>query len=61
MKARIALFTANVQGGILQLTVQLYKTLVEEGYEVKYISFCQMQQDEEVIRQIREVILEYFP
>lgn len=37
MKARIALFTANVQGGILQLTVQLYKTLVEEGYDVKVV------------------------
>lgn len=37
MKARIALFTANVQGGILQLTVQLYKTLVEEGCDVKVV------------------------
>lgn len=34
MKTRIALFTANVQGGLLQMTVQLYKTLNEEGYDV---------------------------
>ena len=42
MKARIALFTANVQGGILQLTVQLYKTLVEEGYDVKVVMPCEI-------------------
>ena len=37
MKTKIALFTANVQGGILQLTLQLYKTLIEEGYDVKVV------------------------
>lgn len=37
MKTKIALVTANVQGGILQLTLQLYKTLIEEGYDVKVV------------------------
>ena len=37
MKTRIALFTANVQGGILQLALQLYKTLSEEGYDVTVV------------------------
>ena len=32
---KIVLFTANVQGGILQLTLQLYKSLLELGYSPK--------------------------
>ena len=35
MKEKIVLFTANVQGGILQFTLQIYKTMREEGYDVK--------------------------
>ena len=31
----IVLFTANVQGGILQFVLQLYKTIRQEGYNVK--------------------------
>lgn len=34
MNKKVVLFTANVQGGILQLTLQLYKTLIEENFEV---------------------------
>ena len=37
MITKVVLFTANVQGGILQLTLQLYKTLKEEGYDAKVI------------------------
>ena len=33
MDKKVVLFTANVQGGILQLTLQLYKTLIEEYFE----------------------------
>ena len=34
MDKKVVLFTANVQGGILQLTLQLYKTLKEEKFNV---------------------------
>lgn len=32
-----------------EFMIKLSKAYIEEGYEVKYISFCQMQQDEEAI------------
>lgn len=35
MSKSIILFTANVQGGILQFTMRIYKTLIEEGHTVK--------------------------
>ena len=41
-----------------EFMIKLSKAYIEEGYEVKYISFCQMQQDEEAIRQIREALTE---
>jgi glycosyltransferase involved in cell wall biosynthesis len=35
MFQNIVLFTANTQGGIIQFTIQLYKTLIGEGCSVK--------------------------
>ena len=37
VKTKVVLFTANVKGGILQLTLQMYKTLTEEGYDTKVV------------------------
>ena len=37
------MFTANVQGGILQLTLQLYKTLKEEKFNVCVVMPCEIQ------------------
>ncbi len=38
--SKIVLFTANVQGGILQFTLQIYKTLMEEGHKpIIYLPF----------------------
>ncbi len=51
MNTRLVLFTANVQGGILQLTLQLYKTLREEGYDAKvFIPFETKNCDKSRIR-----------
>lgn len=43
MNQKVVLFTANVQGGILQLTLQLYKTLIEENYEVTVVMPYEIQ------------------
>ena len=38
--------------------IKLSKAYIEAGYEVKYISFCQMQQNEEAIWQVWEALTE---
>ena len=43
MDKKVVLFTANVQGGILQLTLQLYKTLKEEKFNVCVVMPCEIQ------------------
>ena len=43
MNKKVVLFTANVQGGILQLTLQLYKTLIEENFEVNVVMPYEIQ------------------
>ena len=43
MNKKVVLFTANVQGGILQLTLQLYKTLKEEKFNVCVVMPCEIQ------------------
>ena len=44
MGQRIVLMTANVQGGIIQFTFQLYHTLKEIGYSVKVCYPSQIQE-----------------
>ena len=43
MDKKVVLFTANVQGGILQLTLQLYKTLIEEYFEASVVMPYEIQ------------------
>lgn len=43
MDKKVVLFTANIQGGILQLTLQLYKTLKEENFNVCVVMPCEIQ------------------
>lgn len=57
-KKRVILFTANVQGGILQLTLQLYKTLIEEGFDVKVIIPFEIR-DIDISVVTRENLLQY--
>ena len=43
MDRKVVLFTANVQGGILQLTLQLYKILKEEKFNVCVVMPCEIK------------------
>lgn len=59
MEGRNNKFAINDYGQSYQeFMIKLSKAYIEAGYAVKYISFCQMQQDEEAIRQIREALTE---